>query len=264
MDMSSLAGVKYEKAGPTAIITLDNPDHGNAMTVDMRTTSLPAVWAEVRRDSKVRVAIITGTGNRHFCTGTDVAQLSANAPRPAQTGSLREDVHLTNRHNDVWKPVICAVNGTVAGAGLHFVADADLVVASDAASFLDTHVNVGATAGLELIGLTKKIPFGVVMQMVLMGKEFRLSAQRAFDLGLVNELVPADKVLTTAMSIAHVIAANSHSAVNLSQRAMWASLNQSYDAAMEYAWSLIKLQRFHPDYVEGPRAFSERRAPNWA
>jgi E-phenylitaconyl-CoA hydratase len=155
------------------------------------------------------------------------------------------------------------VNGLVVGGGLHFVVDADIVVASTEAAFLDSHVNVGMVGGLENVGLAKRLPLGTALRMTLQGKNFRLPAERAHQLGLVDELVKPEDLLTTAQAIARDIAANSPHAVSLSQQAIWASLEMPYTQALEYGFGLVKNQWQHPDFQEGARAFAEKRAPNW-
>lgn len=257
-----LDGVRYEKRDDgIAIVTLDRPERGNSFHAAMAPV-LRAIWEDVRRDQPVRVAIVTGSGERHFCTGADVGA-AADVGSVGGGGPLADEVHWTARHNGVWKPVIAAVNGTVAGGGLHFVVDADIVVAAANAQFLDSHVNVGMVGGLENIGLAKRLPLGTALRMSLQGRDFRLSAERAYQLGLVDELVEEGGALEAALGIARSIAANSPQAVSLTQQAIWGSLETGYRQALEHAWALIRLHWSHPDFIEGVRAFAERRAPRW-
>ena len=158
---------------------------------------------------------------------------------------------------------MCAVNGLVVGAGLHFVVDADIMVASTNAVFLDSHVNVGMVGGPENVGLAKRLPLGTALRMTLQGRNFRLSAQRAYDLGLVDELTEPGNLLSAADQIAHDITHNSPHAVSLSQQAIWSSLEMPYSQAVEYGYGLVKTQWHHPDFTEGFRAFAEKRPPNW-
>jgi E-phenylitaconyl-CoA hydratase len=99
--------------------------------------------------------------------------------------------------------------------------------------------------------------------MTLCGKKYRMPAQRAYELGFVDEVVPADKLLETADEIAHQIAANSPAAVQLSMQCLWASLEMPYTQSLEYAWALLRMHWDHPDFKEGPRAFAEKRDPVW-
>lgn len=258
-----LEGVRYDKRDDgIAIVTLDRPDRGNSFHDGMAPV-LRAIWEDVRRDQAVRVAIVTGSGERHFCTGADVGA-AADAGSVGGNGPLADEVHWTARQNGVWKPVIAAVNGTVAGGGLHFVVDADIVVASANVQFLDSHVNVGMVGGLENIGLAKRLPLGTALRMTLMGKAYRLSAERAYQLGLVDELTDnASDARALAEDMARTLLKNSPQAMALSKAAIWGSLERGYTEALEHGWSQVRLHWSHPDFVEGPRAFAERREPRW-
>jgi enoyl-CoA hydratase/carnithine racemase len=257
-----LDGLRYEKDGAIAVITLDRPDRGNAIHSASQASIFRAIWEDVREDDAVRAAIVTGAGDRHFCTGVDLIRVSEHGPATFNR-PLSEVVVFTARQARVWKPMIAAVNGTAAGAGLHFVVDADIVVASENASFLDAHVNAGLVGGIENIGLAKRLPLGTALRMSLQGKDFRISAERAFDLGLVDELTPKGAALDVAKKIAASIAANSPQATTLTQQAIWASLEMPYQQAQENAWALIRTHWSHPDASEGARAFVEKRAPRW-
>jgi enoyl-CoA hydratase/carnithine racemase len=253
--------VLYQVDDGIAVITLNRPESGNAISLEMH-AGLKDIWEEVRRDPDVRVAIVTGAGTRHFCTGADMKRVAAEGNSRAE-GPKSEEVNLTARQCRVWKPVICAVNGMAAGGGLHFVVDGDIVIAADHAQFLDTHVNVGQVGGVENVGLAKRLPLGTALRMTLVGRDYRLSTERAYQLGLVDEVVSGDELMDAAKTMAGQIARNSPRAVTLSQQAVWNSLETSYEQAMEYGFTLVKLHRLHPDSVEGARAFAERREPKW-
>lgn len=256
-----LEGLIYEKEWPVAIITLNRPERGNAMHRGMF-ASIRAIWEDIRADPEIRAVIVTGAGERHFCTGADVAIAAEDAGVSANI-PLDESVFWTARQNRVWKPVIAAVNGICAGGGLHHVVDADIVVASENAQFLDTHVNVGMVGGLENIGLSKRLPLGSALRMSLQGRDFRMSAERAYQLGLVDELVAPGQALTAARGIAASVAANSPQAMALTQQAIWESMESGLEQALRNAWALIRLHWSHPDFIEGPRAFVEKRPPRW-
>ena len=259
-----LDGVIYERSNHIATITLNRPDRGNALAPNMHAV-MRAIWTDVRENDDIRVAIIQSSGEKHFCTGFDVDEADSDEVddvfnnRPA-----KEAVFWSPHQNGVWKPVICAVNGLVVGGGLHFVVDSDIVLASKNVKFMDTHVNIGMVGAVENIGLAKRLPMGMALRMTLMGKAFRLPAERAYQVGLVDELVetPAD-VGPAARAMAEEMLKNSPQAMALSKQAMWESMEQGYSAAMENGWRLLKLQWSHPDFEEGPKAFGQRRAPNW-
>ncbi len=265
IDLSgALPGLRYEKAGGIATITLDRPERGNALTPGMQPI-VRAIWSDVRDDPEVRVAIVTASGERHFCTGFDVPEAEGDeADEVFANRPLSEAVFWSPYQNRVMKPVLCVVQGLCVGGGHHFVVDADIVVASKNAAFTDTHVNVGMVGALENVGLAMRLPLGAALRLTLQGKGYRMKAERAYQLGLVDELAedPA-AALEAAREIAAQICENSPQAVALSKQAVWGAREQGYNQALEHAWALLRLHWAHPDFEEGPRAFMEKRAPRW-
>ena len=128
----------------------------------------------------------------------------------------------------------------------------------------DTHVSVGFVSSIDGIGLAKRLPLGTALRMSLMGRAFRLPVERAHALGLVDEVVPAADLLSTAEAIAGAIAQNSPRAVQLTQQCVWNSFQMGHDEANEYGWALSRMHWSHPDFTEGPRAFMEKRPAKWA
>lgn len=259
-----LPGVLYEVRDGIAVITLNRPDRGNSLAPKMMAI-FKAIWKDVRDDPEIRVAVVTAAGDRHFCTGMDVAEAEGDDAGDVFVDlPVAESVHWSPHQNQVWKPVICAVNGLCVGGGLHFVVDSDIVIASRTAKFMDTHVNVGMVGAIENIGLARRMPLGSALRMTLMGRHYRMPAERAYQLGLVDELVdgPAD-VLPAAEEMARLMAQNSPQAMALSKQAVWGSLEAGYRDSLERGWSLLKSHWSHPDFSEGPRAFGEKREPRW-
>jgi E-phenylitaconyl-CoA hydratase len=252
----------FEKRGHVAIITLNRPEVGNALSSEMAQL-IRGYWEQVRDDDDIRCTIVTGAGGRHFSTGADLNSVAATGKVNSGYGRITEEVRHSSRQNDIWKPTICAVNGMVAGGGLHYVVDSDIIVASKTAQFLDTHVNVGMVGAIENIGLAKRLPLGTALRMTVQGRNFRLSAQRAYELGLVDELVEPGELMDVAMGIAEDICKNSPNAVSLSMRAVWSALEMPYSQAVEYGFTLLRMHWAHPDFKEGPRAFVEKREPQW-
>jgi enoyl-CoA hydratase/carnithine racemase len=259
-----LAGVVYEKRDGIARITLDRPERGNALTPAMHGL-FHALWSDVREDPEVRVAIVAARGERHFCTGFDVAEAEADdADEVFGEGTLAESVLWSPYQNKVWKPVICVVNGLCVGGGHHFVVDADIVVASRNAAFMDSHVNVGMVGAIENIGLARRLPLGSALRMTLLGRHYRMSAERAHQLGLVDELADSpEAALALAETMAEQMRGNSPQAMARSKQAIWGALEHGYAEAMERGWALLQGHWSHPDFQEGPRAFGEGRDPVW-
>jgi enoyl-CoA hydratase/carnithine racemase len=258
-----LPGVRYEREDGIAWITLDRPARGNALTPAMH-RAFRAIWADVRDDPALRVAVVTGAGERHFCTGFDVAEAEGDeAVSVFNNRALSEAVHWSPRQSRVWKPVICAVQGLCVGGGLHFVVDADIVIASESAAFMDTHVNVGMVGALENVGLAKRLPLGAALRMTLMGRHYRMPARRAYELGLVDELAAPADLLASADAMARALLENSPQAMALSKQAVWGAAERGYRDALEHAWGLVRLHWGHPDFAEGSRAFTEKRPPRW-
>ena len=210
--------------GPVGWLIFDRPESGNAIDAAMF-TELEAAWQQLETDPGVKVIINTGNGNS-FQTGLDVKQLAND--REALRASSRQTrdftLRMTSWHCDVDKPVIAAVNGVCAGGGLHFVADADLVIASDNATFLDPHVSVGQVSAFETIGLLKKAPMETVSRMALLGAHERLSAERARQLGIVSEVVPAALLRQRATELATAVAEHDSDLLRESKRMHWNAL----------------------------------------
>ncbi len=145
---------------------------------------LEQAWRQLDADPQVRVIVNTGSGDA-FQTGLDVRQLATDreALREQSRRTKRAELRLTAWHNSVQKPVIAAVNGVCAGGGLHFVADADIVIASSTATFVDPHVSIGQVTAFEVIGLVRKSPMEPIVRMALTGRHERISAERARQLG---------------------------------------------------------------------------------
>jgi enoyl-CoA hydratase len=214
-----------ERDGPIGWLVFNRPSAANAMDAAMM-QELEGAWLELDRDPDVRVIVNTGAGAA-FQTGLDVAQLSRDpeALREQSRRTKRFELRFTAWHNDVSKPVIAAVNGVCAGGGLHFVADADIVIASADATFLDPHVSVGQASVYETIALAKKSPMESILRMALTGRHERISAARAYELGIVSQVVdPPEQLRTEAQALGEKIARNAPDALASVKRALWNAL----------------------------------------
>ena len=253
----AFATLRYELQDGVALITLDRPAAHNAVNAQM-SRELPLAWRRFEEDDAALVAIITGAGEKAFCVGADLGDL----PEMDAAGSL-QSIRWSPLQNQVWKPVICAVNGMAVGGGLHFVADSDIVIAAGHATFFDTHVKVGLVAGLEPVSLARRMPLEAVLRMALVGGAERIDAAQAHALGLVGEVVPAELLLSRAHEVADMIKRHSPAALRRTKQAIWGATERGLTAGLEHAWQLIMEQNAHPDMQEGGSAFLERRAPRW-
>lgn len=244
-------------------LILDRPEAGNAFDALML-DELESAWADLEADPDVRVIVNTANG-KAFCTGMDVVQVARNkdAMRKHSRRTRDAELKISSWHCGVWKPVIAAVNGVCAGGGLHLVADADIVIAAEQASFVDPHVSVGQGVAYEAITLLRKSPMEAIARMTLSGKGERISAQRAYQLGIVSEVVPADELRASAGRLGAAIATNSPTAMRATKKALWRSLEVGLTQARSEAADEIWRLRSHPDHAEGVQAFREKRPANW-
>jgi enoyl-CoA hydratase/carnithine racemase len=254
--------LRFEVRDGVARLTLDRPEAGNSLSPGML-RALERAWDRVNADPDIRVVILTGAGTRHFCTGADVSGVAVGSGG-LQNLPYAEANRFTPRMRHVAKPVICVLNGLVNAGGLHFVADSDIVIAASHVEFMDTHVSIGLVSALESVGLARRAGVGAALLLGLCGRDYRMTAERAHALGVVDLLEPnAEAALARAEALADMICSNSPQAVALTKRAIWSSTELPDPAAPVYAWELLKSQWSHPDFEEGPRAFLEKRAPQW-
>jgi enoyl-CoA hydratase len=262
---SQLDCLVVERHGPVGWLINNRPDQLNAMSAHMR-DEFAVAWKELDADPEVRVIVHTGNG-RAFQTGVDVSEIATDGlgMQRYHDSVANFDLHFTAWHQQVWKPVITAVNGICAGGGFHWVADADIVIAASDAQFFDPHVSVGQVVAIEAIGLLRKMPVEAVMRMAFVGRYERMSAARAYELGMISQVVdPPDQLREEAQKLAETIAKNSPAAMRATKRALWGALELGLtDACRAGAQELVSMWG-HPDQVEGPLAFAERREPRWS
>lgn len=254
--------VTIEREGHVLVATINRPERMNALNQAAHDT-LRETWLSLHEDSSVRAIVITGAGDRAFCTGMDLQDhAERGGPRPSKP-NVHDELRQTPLNCDVWLPTIVAVNGVCVGGGFHFVADADVVVASSSASFIDTHVSVGQVTALEPVSLLPRIGLGNALRMAVLGRKGRISAEEALRISLVDEVVAPEELLPRAMELAEIVASGSPGAIEGSKRAIWGALDRPYRDAMQHGWELLLAHRSHPDSIEGPRAFAEKREPKW-
>jgi enoyl-CoA hydratase len=220
----SYSALRVFREGPVGWLVFDRPAVGNAMDATML-RELEEAWQELDADPDVRVVVNTGEGTV-FQTGLDVVQLSRDkdALREQSRRTKRAELRLTAWQNGVWKPVIAAVNGVCAGGGLHFVADADIVLLSTTATLLDPHVSIGQVSAYETIALTRKSPMEPILRMALAGRHERVDAARAHELGIASEVIEPDRLRHRAQELGELIAERPPELLRATKQALWRAL----------------------------------------
>jgi enoyl-CoA hydratase/carnithine racemase len=267
MPADSFDTINYGVDGHTATITLNRPDALNALSPHM-ISELRAAYDEAEDDDKVWLLVVTGTG-RAFCTGADVKEIPGDGkvvyerPYLSTYEQWEAPQEGTPPFRRMAKPVLAAVNGLCCGAGLDWVTTSDIVIASDRATFFDPHVSIGLVAGRELVRLARVLPRSVALRMALMGKHERMGAQRAFDLGLISEIVEHERLMQRAQEIAGIVNSNAPLAVRGTRLAILKGLDLPLHEAEMLAETFRERVLRTEDALEGPKAFVEKRAPDW-
>ncbi|MBI4338058.1 MAG: enoyl-CoA hydratase/isomerase family protein [Chloroflexi bacterium] len=257
--------ITYEKTGHILSVTLNRPERLNALNGKMM-VELAEAWRLYKNDDDAWVAIVTGNG-RAFCAGGDVKEF---ASRQAQgiSAVARETFPKgfkgwAPKRYEVYKPLIAAVHGVVTGGGLDLVTDADIAIGTPDTVFFDSHVSIGWVSGHEAVQLAHRIPLGEALMLEALGNEYRLRADRAYQIGLLQELVPPEKLLTRAMELANQILTNAPKAVEGTLQGMWQSLGHPREVGIAMSEGVLRENTMREDHREGPRAFAERRKPAW-
>ena len=267
MSAKSFEDIAYELDGHTATITLNRPDALNALSPYM-ITELRAAYDEAENDENVWLLIVTGTG-RAFCAGADAKQIPEDGkvinerPYLSTYEQWEAPQEGTPPFRRMAKPVLAAINGICCGAGLDWVTTGDIVIASEKATFFDPHVSIGLVAGREMVRLARVLPRTVALRMALTGKHERMDAQRAYELGMISEIVEHERLLERAHEIADMVNSNAPLAVRGTRLAIHKSLDLPLHEAEILAEAFRERNLHTEDSLEGPRAFVEKRAPKW-
>jgi enoyl-CoA hydratase/carnithine racemase len=220
----------YEAGDGVARVTLNRPDVHNAFNRRML-GEFREVWSAIRGDPAVRAVIVTGSGDKAFCTGIDRTEAMAGPDGPTRSPNPFEfddpGRSLGPKSNGVWRPVVASVNGMACGGAFYLLGEADVIIAADHATFFDPHVTYGMTSALEPAALARRIPMGEVMRWALLGLDERMSAARALQIGLVSEVVPPESLHPRAHELAARIASKPAVATEGTVRAIWAALELS-------------------------------------
>jgi enoyl-CoA hydratase/carnithine racemase len=251
----------YETRGAIAIVTINRPKAMNAY--DSETIkAMGRRFEEFDADPSLRVAILTATGDKSFCAGADLKSLHGRSFE----GGIRElwdddRQYRLGQRIQLRKPVIAAVNGYCLAGGLELALACDLRIASRTASFGCPEVRNAILHGYGAMRLVQMIPFAVAMDMLLTGN--RLDGQRAYDVGLVSQIVEPDELMPAALKLAETVANNAPLSVKLTKELAWRGLHEHPQEFMRFVSAALALLHASEDAKEGPLAFAEKRAPKY-
>jgi enoyl-CoA hydratase/carnithine racemase len=261
----------YEERDGVAVVTLNRPEVLNAFNLTMQ-RELREVWQSLRVNEDVRAVILTGAGDRAFCSGIDRDEAIGRgylegadaADRSGRVGGspfIYNDPgsNINPKQNDMWKPVVAAVNGMACGGAFYMLGEVDIIIAAEHATFFDPHVTYGMVAGFEPTHLLQKLPLGETLRLALLGAHERMSAQRAYQLGLVSEVVPADELMERAMWVASTIASAPPLAIQGTLRAIWMAQELSRREALAQVSTIVSLGTTYENIKAGQERFKTTR-----
>lgn len=259
-----MQNVLYERHGHIAVVTINRPETMNALSLDTF-LELSQVWRAFRDDEDLWVAILTGAGDKAFCAGADLKHMTTDRHPDSWTGPWYEPLQNPQLHRglELYKPVIAAVNGHCHAGGLNLMLACDIRIAAEHATFSLAQVRRGLIPGNGgTQRLPRQLPYAIAMEMLLYGKA--IDAKTALHFGLVNRVVPMEDLRTTAMEYAERLCTESAPlAVRAVKQAVLRGLNLPLEQGMWFEAMIGQAIRLTEDAKEGPRAFKERRQPEW-
>lgn len=243
-----------------ALITMNRPERMNALDAE-HYAALSQCWTTVRDDPQIRVAVVTGAGEKSFTAGADLKSFVNKQP-PISENWLTQKDQILNRGLEVWKPIISAINGYCLGGGMTLMMATDIRIAVDEATFGLSEVKRGLVPGN---GGTQRVmqqfPYAIAMEILLSGDRFGTDLAERW--GLVNAVVPRDKLMDTAMEHAKRIAANAPLAVQAAKELAIRSYDMDLQTGLRWEAATNRMLRFTKDLDEGTKAFAEKRRPNF-
>ena len=243
-----------------ATITINRPERLNAMDAD-HYAALSSAWTRVRDDDAIRVAVVTGAGERAFTTGADIKSFITKPPELAEMWLTQRD-QLLNRGLEVWKPIIAAVNGLCLGGGMTLLLATDIRIASQHATFSLAEVKRGVIPGNGgTQRILRQMPYAVGMEMLLTGSS--IDADAAARWGLINKVVPKEQLMATAMDYARRIAENAPLAVQAAKELAVRGRDLDLVSGLRLEQLVNRMLQFSEDAKEGPAAFAEKRQPRF-
>ncbi|MDR7551333.1 MAG: enoyl-CoA hydratase-related protein [Armatimonadota bacterium] len=260
----------YEKSDGVARITLNRPEVHNAMDAEVM-VRLAEAWQDFAADDRLRVAIITGAGDRAFSAGADLRTLIPLMAGTRQPESEWDEKLMANRGLlniallrgfELYKPVITAINGFCLAGGTELIQATDIRIAAGHATFGLTEVKRAIVpGGGSMVRLPRQIPFSKAMEILLVGDP--ISAGEAHRIGLINEVVPASELMKRAEAFASTIAGNGPLAVRKIKETVLRALGRPVDEGYALEDEAVRFIMHTEGAREGPRAFAEKRPPRY-
>ncbi len=256
MALNLPASVRYEKRDRIAVVTMNRPEAMNSLTKEML-IGLEAAFDDFEADPALRVAIFTGAGDRAFCTGLDMKEA---LPALNEGDALGYDDPAKRPFQRNYKPIVTAVNGMCVAGGLEFMLGTDIRIAVEGAKFGLAEVRWAVVpAGGSHIRLPQQIPWAIAMELLLTGNT--IDARRAYEVGLINKVVPAERLMDEAMAFAARICENGPLAVRTAKEIALRALNNEPGFVLEKTMAARVFAS--ADAQEGPRAFAAKRKPEY-
>ena len=267
--MAEFSTIRYRSDGGVAWVTLNRPDVLNAFNTQML-EELRSVWRAARTDDGVRCIVLDAEGDRAFCTGVDRAEAMGADTGAREFGAVGGPFHFDDpgewlgpKSNDLWKPVIAAVRGIACGGAFYLLGEVDVIIAAEDATFFDPHVTYGMAAVFESVHMLQRMPLGEVLRMQLTGAHERVSAQRAYEIGLVSEVVGVGDLAGAAERLARVIASQPALAVQATLRTVWAAQDLPRHQALDAGVALVAAGNTPEQLAEGQAVFESGQRVEW-
>jgi enoyl-CoA hydratase/carnithine racemase len=265
--------IRYEERNGVAYVTLDRPERHNAFNSLMQ-REVHSLWRSLRRHDDVRCIVLTGAGEKAFCTGIDrMEQMGGDTDATTDDDVVGSGAtpfmfndpgdNLGPKSSDLWKPVIAAVNGMACGGAFYMLGEVEFIIAAEHATFFDPHVTYGMTAAYEPIHMSGAMPFNEIMRLSLLGNHERMSARRAYEIGLVSEIAPAGELMDRATWAAEAIASAPALAVEGTVRAIWGAREHGQRQALRLGYAYVAMGTSQDSIAEGQQFFESGKRIEW-
>jgi enoyl-CoA hydratase/carnithine racemase len=252
--------VLYQVSDGVAVITLNDPETRNSLSVEML-AGLHQAFSRAREEEQVRCVLLASSHQKVFSSGANLTGFGVEVPLVHKHFGSKAFVDLFKLITSLEKPTICAAGGDVLAGALGLALCCDLIIASENATFRTPEINVGVFPFMIMALIYRNVPRKTANQMLLLGE--RMSAEQALSAGIVNKVVPADQLEAAVGEWAHKLAGKSPVIMRLGKEAMRRQLDMPLDDALDYLRSQLSLAVSTEDVVEGVSAFFQKREPEW-